>query len=325
VSEDATGQLEYVSGEIYVPRTPSREPRPIIIWNTGTVGFQDSCAPSRTGLYSTTGEPARVPGIESLLNRGYVVVMSDYQGSGTPGPMPFAQGDTQAKAALDVARAARNFAPAQAATDVGVYGFSLGGQTSLWVAHIAEEYASEFRIVGIAPIAPASRHVELSIYDLGIPPNSGYFIARMAGLQVGHPELRLRDILTEAGLELLTAQAWGCFEIFGAGAALSEPYAKPEALEPGTAWRDRLESNDEFLPIPTSIPVYMIQGDADIDVPVQLTREVNADLCEQGNQLQYVELAGAGHFGVFEPAARLVPDWFTARFRASTMEDSCGR
>ena len=153
-------------------------------------------------------------------------------------------------------------------------GFSQGGQTSLWAAHVAEEYAPEFRIVGIAPIAPASRHLYLSFYDLDIPENSGYFISRMAGLQIGHPELSLRDILTEAGLELLTAQSWGCYEIFGAGAALAEPYARPEALEPGTPWRERLEENDEFLPIPDDIPVFMIQGDLDIDVPVELTREV---------------------------------------------------
>lgn len=325
VSEGASGQLEYVSGEIYVPRTPSQSERPMIIWATGTTGFQDTCGPSRSGLYSANGEVGRVPGIASLLSRGYVVVMSDYQGAGTPGPTAFVQGDAQAMSSLDVARAARNFSPAQAGTDIGVYGFSQGGQTVLWVAHMAQDYAPEFRIVGSVPIAPASRHLYLSFYDLDIDANSGYFISRMAGLQVGHPELRLRDILTEAGLEMLTAQSWGCFELFGAAASLTEPYAKPEALEPGMPWRNRLEENDEFLPIPVEIPILMIQGDEDIDVSVELTREVNADLCEQGNQLEYIELAGADHFDPLQPAAELIPEWFDARFSGLPIEDSCDR
>ncbi len=323
VSEGASGGLQYVSGEIYVPRAPARSERPMIIWATGTAGFQDSCAPSRNGLYRLDGRPARIPGIERLLAQGYVVVASDYQGSGTPGPTEYLQGAPQAMASFDVARAARNFAYAGAGTDIGIYGFSQGGQTSLWAAHVAEEYAPEFRIVGIAPIAPASRHLYLSFYDLDIPANSGYFISRMAGLQIGHPELSLRDILTEAGLELLTAQSWGCYEIFGAGAALAEPYAKPEALEPGTPWRERLEENDEFLPIPVEIPVFMIQGDLDIDVPVELTREVNADLCELGVQLEYLELAGVAHLDAVAPAAAVVPDWFADRFSGAPAGNDC--
>ncbi len=324
VSEGASGDLQYVSGEIYVPRSPSATPRPVVIWATGTAGFQDSCAPSRTGLYRVNNMRfSRVPGIDRLLAQGYVVVMSDYQGSGTPGPTEYLQGEPQAMASFDVARAARNFPYANAGTDVGVYGFSQGGQTSLWAAHIAEEYAPEFRLVGIAPIAPASRHLYLSFYDLDIPENSGYFISRMAGLQIGHPELSLRDILTEAGLELLAAQAWGCYEIFGAGIALTEPYAKPEALEPGTAWRRRLEENDAFLPFSADIPVLMIQGDEDIDVPVELTREVNSDLCEQGNALEYIELAGVDHMQAFNPSADFVPVWFNDRFTGVEARDHC--
>lgn len=326
VSEGASGDLQYVSGEIYVPRAPAQSPRPVVVWATGTAGFQDSCAPSRTGLYRVSNDRfSRVPGIDRLLASGYVVVMSDYQGAGTPGPTEYLQGEPQAMASLDVVRAARNFPVANAGTDVGVFGFSQGGQTSLWTAHIAEDYAPEFDIVGIAPIAPASRHLYLSFYDLDIPENSGYFISRMAGIQIGHPELSLRDILTEAGLELLTAQSWGCYEIFGAGAALTEPYAKPEALEPGTAWRRRLEENDEFLPFSADIPVLMIQGDEDIDVPVELTREVNADLCEQGNPLEYIELPGIDHIGAFNPSAGPVAVWFADRFAGEPPQDDCRR
>ncbi|MDG2089706.1 MAG: lipase family protein [Gammaproteobacteria bacterium] len=321
VSEGASGKLEYVSGEIYVPRIPSRSERKVLIWATGTTGTQDSCAPSRNELYRLDGS-SRVPSIETFLARGYVVVMSDYQGSGTPGATAYLQGAQQAMASFDIARAARNLPEAMVGTDVGIYGFSQGGQTALWAAHIVEEYAPEFNLVGAVPLAPASRHLELSFYDLDIPVNSGYFIMRMAGLQVGHPELKLGDILTDVGLEQLTAQSWGCYEIFGSAAQLSEPYAKPEALEPGTAWRDWLEVNDEFLPISTSIPVLMIQGVEDVDVPYWLSREVLDDMCEQGNNVNYIEMEGADHFGVFYPGGILATDWFDARFAGETMQNN---
>ncbi|PCJ39303.1 MAG: lipase [SAR86 cluster bacterium] len=325
VSEGASGELEYVSGEIYVPRFPTRSERKIMIWATGTTGTQDSCAPSRNELYGLDGS-SRAPSIEAFLSRGYVVVMSDYQGSGTPGATAYLQGAQQAMASFDIARAARNLPNAMAGTDVGIYGFSQGGQTVLWAAHIVEEYAPEFNLVGAVPLAPASRHLDLSFYDLNIPVNSGYFIMRMAGLQVGHSELRLSDILTDVGLEMLTAQSWGCYEIFAAAAQLSEAYAKPEALELGTAWRAWLEENDDFLPISTSIPFLMIQGVEDVDVPVELTREVLDDLCEQGSEVNYIEMAGADHFGVFYPGGALAPDWFDARFAGIAVQNnSCSQ
>ncbi len=324
VSEGANGDLEYVSGEIYVPVMPTQSERKLLIWATGTTGTQDSCAPSRNDLFSVADQSSRVPSIDEFLARGYVVVMSDYQGSGTPGATAYLQGAQQAMASFDIARAARNLPAAMAGTDVGIYGFSQGGQTALWAAHIVDEYAPEFNLVGAVPLAPASRHLELSFYDLDIPVNSGYFIMRMGGLQVGHPELKLRDILTDVGLEMLTAQTWGCYEVFGAAAQLDEPYAKPEALEPGTAWRAWLEENDEFLPMSPAIPFLMIQGDEDLDVPAWLTREVLDDLCDQGSEVQYIEMAGADHFGVFYPGGALATDWLDARFAGQAMEiNSC--
>jgi len=324
VTESASKGLEYASGEVYIPRAAASSPRRLLVWGVGTAGFQDSCAPSRTPLYRQNRN-ARVPAIEALTDRGYVVAMSDYQGLGVPGGTAYLDGPLQAKASFDAARAATKIPGASVGNAVGLYGFSQGGQTVLWAAHLAATYAPEFKVVGIAPIAPASRHLDLSFYDLGIPQNGGYFIARMAGLQVGHPELHLRDILTPAGMEMLPVMSWGCYEIFAKASELSEPYARREALAEGTPWRARLEANDQFLPLPTSIPVLLIQGDADIDVPVQLTQAVRRDLCERQNIVEYHELPGVGHTDAVPPSALLLPDWFDARFAGRAAKNDCGR
>jgi pimeloyl-ACP methyl ester carboxylesterase len=305
--------------------------RRLVIWNHGTAGTEDSCAPSRnnvtvaftnpTDLLASDGE-SRVPALVSLLDRGYVVAMSDYQGLGTPGGTEYLNGPAQGMAALDVARAARNVV-ADVGTTVGMYGFSQGGQTSLWAAHLAPDYAPELDLVGVVATAPAARQLALSFYDLDIPENSGYFISRMAGLAVGRPDVSLRDMLTPAGLELLDAQTWDCYEIFRQAAGMTEPYAYPEALEPGTAWRALLEANDAFLPINTSIPVLIVQGDADVDVGVELTRDVVRDLCAGGSTLEYQEYAEVNHMDMSIQAAPLMADWFDARFTGTPAPSTC--
>jgi hypothetical protein len=332
VSEGATGALVYVSGEIYVPDAAPDGERRLVVWNHGTAGTQDSCAPSRNALalappldgdrLANDGD-SRVPALVSLLARGYVVAMSDYQGLGTPGGTEYLNGPTQGMAALDVARAARNIVAGAGAT-VGMYGFSQGGQTSLWAAHLAPEYAPELELVGVVATAPAARHLALSFYDLPIAANSGYFISRMAGLAVGRPDVRLADILTPAGLALLTAETWDCFEIFRQAAGMAEPYAYPEALEPGTAWRALLEANDAFLPIGNGIPVLVVQGDADVDVGVALTRDVVNDLCAGGSTVEYREYPGVDHLDMNVQAAPLMADWFDARFDGAPAPDTCG-
>ena len=76
VSEGATGALVYVSGEVYMPDAPAQAAtRPLVVWNHGTAGTQDSCAPSRNDLVVETREGdrlatdgnSRVPALVSLL------------------------------------------------------------------------------------------------------------------------------------------------------------------------------------------------------------------------------------------------------------------
>ena len=324
VSEGAAGNLEYVSGEIYVPLNPpgNAGQRPLVVWNHGTSGSQDSCAPSRDNLLPAGSDP-RVPELDTLIARGYVVAMSDYQGLGVPGPVEYLNGPTQGMAALDVARAAQKFAPAAAGNRVAMYGFSQGGQTSIWAASLAPKYAPDLDLLGVVAIAPAARHLDLSFYDLGIPVNRGYFIMRMAGLAAGHPEVKLTDILTPDGLAMLDAMSWGCYELFGAAAEMTTAYARPEALEPGTAWRKRLEENDAFLPLPADVPILILQGDKDVDVPIEQIRELTQDLCAQQARVEFREFPGVDHMQLHPRGGALVPDWVDARFQGAAPATTC--
>jgi Secretory lipase len=78
---------------------------------------------------------------ETLLAAGYAIVVTDYDGIGTPGESSVVDGPSQAYAMIDIVRAARTLAPLSRQW-AGV-GDSLGGYTALFAA-----YAPEPRHVG---------------------------------------------------------------------------------------------------------------------------------------------------------------------------------
>jgi len=325
VTEGVGGKLTYVGGEIYVPTAAASGERRVALWNHPTSGNQDACAPSWAAEPSIVGPAGRerVPAVAELLKRGYVVVMSDYQGLGTPGGTSYMDGPLDAKASLDAVRAARNFAHARAGTKLVEWGHSQGGQTTLWVASLAKSYAPEFEVLGALAIAPAVNTLGLTEWDIKYPPMGGYLVTTVAGLNISHPELKLRDILTPAGMELLAHMASGCFATAQAVQSVKEPVAKPEALAPGQPWRAMFDANDNFYSPQITAPVAIYQGGKDMDVPVDLTRGVNARMCAMGNRVEYVEIAERDHGAIVLDAKAAVPDWFDARFAGRPAASTC--
>lgn len=317
VTEGAGGRLVYASGEIYLGQRNAESPRRVALWNHPTAGMSDACAPSWAGdpsIVSPFGFE-RVPAITELLRRGYLVVMSDYQGLGTPGPAPYMDGALAAKASLDAVRAARKFARARAGESFVSYGHSQGGQTTLWAAALAASYAPELKLRGALSIAPAVDTLALIRWDVAHPPLGAYVVTTAAGLSASHPHLRLRDILTPAGLELLASMADMCFATRAAAERIEEPLVREEALKPGSPWREAIDANGDFYRFGTAAPVLVVQGARDFDVPPHVTREVVARMQGAGMEVDYRELACRDHFDVVPEASRIVPDWFDARFR----------
>jgi hypothetical protein len=266
---------------------------------------------------------ALAPG--ELLRRGYVLVMSDYQGLGTPGGHPYPDNDLAAKASLDAVRAARNFAPAQAGARLADYGRSQGAAVAIWVAKIARTYAPELQVLGGIAQAPAVDRLGLQVEHMKVPAMGAYIVAEAAGTVVSHPELRLRDLLTTHGLELLATLQDGCADLFAATRNDMEPVARPEALAPGQPWRKALDADDDLSGMPSNSPLLIIQGDKDVDVPPALTRGVVDGLCSQNAVVEYREYQGLDHFTAAYPIWEVVPDWFDARFAGKPAERTCPR
>ena len=87
-----------VTGVVAVPSGPPPTGGfPVVSWGHGTDGMADVCAPSL--------EPGNsAPLANALLDKGWLVTATDYQGEGTPGLHPYIAGTNSAHNAIDIVR-----------------------------------------------------------------------------------------------------------------------------------------------------------------------------------------------------------------------------
>jgi pimeloyl-ACP methyl ester carboxylesterase len=320
VSEITPGRMAFVSGEVYLPTAAATGPRDVVLWNHETAGNADACAPSRRNLAYGDGTP-RVPALAALLARGHAVVMSDYPGLGLPGPTFYMAGEPNARASLDMLRVARNFTGANVSTRFTMYGWSQGGQTTLWASAIAATYAPEFQPLGGVLIAPAGRILDLTLNSMTDTALAGYVISTLPGIRSLFPTLNYGDFLTVEGLEQFPAMTDGCFDVFGAAATVQQPY-RADALVPGSPWHVALSQVDSFASVP-GVPMLILQGSQDDTTPVALTARLRQDLCAAGAAVDYRESAGLDHLSIVPLADGLVPEWMDARFRGQAAATNC--
>lgn len=139
--------LVKASAMIFFPKTaqPADGWR-IVVWNHGTVGIGDSCAPSQNPVVGTNfGTLA-----EKLLAEGYVIVAPDYEGLGTPGIHPYLNLSSAANSAIYAVKAAQQHYDSLANEWVSV-GQSQGGHAALAVAEFADQDPNYKATVAAAP------------------------------------------------------------------------------------------------------------------------------------------------------------------------------
>ncbi|MFN7177055.1 MAG: lipase family protein, partial [Thermaurantiacus sp.] len=123
--------------------------RPVLAWQHGTVGVTEPCAVSARPYRFT-----QVPALAEMMGRGWVVVATDYQGLGTPGPHAYLDPDSAGQAALDAVAAAGQLAEAGAGRRYALWGHSQGGHASLAAAERARERLSGHELVAVAAASP---------------------------------------------------------------------------------------------------------------------------------------------------------------------------
>jgi len=315
-SRTALGDDIVVSGMVVKPSGAApKGGRPIVSWAHGTTGTADSCVPSKSG------NPANIPFLLELLDAGYVVVATDYEGLGPPGLHPFLVGQSEGKGVLDVARAARQL-PTGASRDLLVYGHSQGGHAALFAGELASSYAPELELLGVAAGAPPA-DIELILpAAASIPAAANYFIEATGGFHAAYPQADPADFLTPEALaklplleELCSGDIGDAFRAIPEGLTTRSPGDVPP-------WPKLMRKNSAGNR-KTEAPVLVFQGGADPLVLPALTDAFARKACDRGDTLDYRVYAGEDHVGALFAARDDILAFFAARLDGDTPTSTC--
>ena len=130
----------------------------VVVWEHGTVGVGDSCAPSNNLI-----NPRFRILADSLLAAGYVIVAPDYEGLGTSGVHPYLNLSSEAKSALAAVKAVKDHYGTQLKGEWMSIGQSQGGHASLGTAEFANADVSYKGAVAGAPASSLGTIIQIYI------------------------------------------------------------------------------------------------------------------------------------------------------------------
>jgi pimeloyl-ACP methyl ester carboxylesterase len=305
-----------VSGIVSVPRgKPPRGGWPVISWGPGGTGIADRCAVTRNRRLLRFWSPL----YESSLKRGYAVVITDYEGRGTPRwVFPAFNGPSEGRGVLDIVRAARRL-DRRIGRRVIVGGHSQGGQAALFAASLAPRYTPELKVRGTAALAPTSHTGELFPALVTIktpnPAISTALMITLRGLDLARPSLHVREALSDtanARYGLLDRRCVDELPVSFGGIAPADLFKPGIDFAPFVRALERL-SDPENLTIRT--PVRIDQGTADTGVLPVFTEQMVDAYRARGTRVTYKTHEGADHDGVVKAAAEDATAWISRRLR----------
>lgn len=318
-STHPTGRTVPVTGIVMVPSAPWTGPggRPVALVAPGTQGAGDACAPSK--LIGYGAEYEELP-VSVLLQRGFAVAMTDYQGIGTPGAHTYMNRFAQGAAVLDMGRAITQLGipGIDASTRQVTWEYSQGGGASAAAAEMHASYAPDVNLVaGFGGGVPAD--LLTTARSLEGSPLIGAVGYAVTGLYEVHPELQqmVESTLNDAGVAWLHQGGSDC--IFETFATMPVPDSSIYTRS-GQRITDVL-AEEQFRPyfeeqrlgtVAPDIPMFIMQGTNDDIIPAAQAREMVSGWRERGAAVDYQEdpapllVRMQGHEGPlassFEPA-----------------------
>ena len=320
ISTDLAGNPIAVTGTVVAPAGPSPEPRPVIAWAHGTTGIRPEC-----GVSHTRDPYQQTPAIERMLAEGFVVTITDYPGLGTPGLHPYMVGPVAAQSVLDSVRAARQLDSVNAGERLVVWGASQGGNSALWTAQVAADYAPELTLLGAAASAPALDLRGIAEFNLDQPAGGIFLGLVFAAWAAVYPEADLDAIIKpeeRANFERITAP---CFTAAAGFLRVRDSFRTPEqylsvdilTTEP---WPTLFEENTPRDPI--AVPLLIAHGTADPLIPIVLSEAEVARRCARGEVVQLARYPGSSH-DAREDTALHILGWVVDRFADRPAASTC--
>lgn len=334
-STDLRGDPIATTGTVLTPNGAwvGPGPRPVVSLAAGSQGQGDRCAPSHA---IEDGSFYDVVGVVELLVRGWVVVVTDYHGLGTPPIHTYLNRVDEAHAVLDAARAAKHLA-GLGESPVGIGGYSQGGQAAAAAAELQPTYAPELPLVGAFAGAVPTDLTEQGHADDLLHADTPYL---MNGFIESYPDVaqEIREIFNPKGLAILAATRTECGyeteftyglrptnELTVDGRTINEHYRE----EPLTS----LMAAQRIGELRPTAPVLLVQGTGDDTVPVEQARQLARHWCAKGAKVQYIEIpltpilpgSQLTHALPSFPTSLLGADYLAQRFAGTPAPSTCQR
>jgi acetyl esterase/lipase len=314
-----------VSGIVVVPAgAPPDGGRPLVAWAHPTTGVVPRCAPSRAIFHFQ-----QMQGLRNLVERGYVVAATDYPGLGTAGPHPYLVGVSEGRAVLDSVRAARALPAVGDANRFAVWGHSQGGQAALYTGLLAQSYAPELELVGVAAAAPATELATLMSDDFksrggkNLTAMTLWSWSRVFGAPIDR-------VVEPAAVPTVDRLAEECIEsIYDIAIRqrterlLEQSFLSVRDISVTEPWRSLALQNTPGT-LPPRIPVFLAQGTADELVRPAVTQDYMTRLCKAGSKVRMLLMPGVGHGFAGRDSADAAVAWMAERFARTAAPSDCG-
>lgn len=320
-STTADGAPNTVSGTVIVPQDGRTGPRPLVTYAVGTVGMGDSCAPSNNLPYGTAMEANL---IQQPALRGWAVVVTDYEGLGTPGVHTYTVGPSAGRAVLDAARAAERLPEAGlgAGTPVGIMGYSQGGQAGSWAAELQGSYAPELKVKGTATGGVPADLMKVAEFNNGSY-GSGLIFMAAAGQDAAFPELRLDSYLNPAGKTLVAGMKESCVAIdaiAGSFKRISDLTTRNPLEQPD--WQARLNQSRLGRTAPAA-PVLQYHALGDELIPYAVGRQLRSEWCTKGANVEWDTIWVGEHVSGVITHSVAAGNWLADRFADRPTHPNC--
>ncbi|GAA3873645.1 lipase family protein [Saccharothrix violaceirubra] len=305
-STSAGGTPNVVSATVLLPDLPWNGVQPVVGFAVGTHGFADHCAPSH--LLRTGNEP-EIELIVAGLDQGWAVVVTDYEGLGTPGTHTYTVGKAQGHAMLDAVRAAPGL---DARSPVALWGYAQGGQAAAFAAELQPTYAPDLPVRAVAAGAVASDLPAI------IRRNDGVYTGPALGSLVGHatayPDLPFDELLTDRGraaAALIPGLDAPDLVARFLGTRLDD-FLTVDVLD-HPLWRERLAESTAGVTGPV-VPTLLYHSADDEIVPVAFGERLHERYRAAGTPVHWHLLSDLAHFPAALDSAPTVVRWLDERF-----------
>lgn len=325
-STNRAGEAIAVSGTVLVPTAPwvGLGTRPVIAYAAGTQGLADRCAPSRQ-----FSEGVEYEGLvmEGLLQRGYAIAMTDYEGLGTVGVHTYMDRVSQGRAVLDAVRAAQQLTDTglTSTSPVGIQGYSQGGGGAASAVELASTYAPELKLLGaVVGAVPADLVKVATNLDGSLYSSFAFFALR--GLAASY-DIDLTPYLNAQGLEAMTAVEQDCvFDLLDNAFVRSETLSidgQPlSALMTRAPFASVIEAQ-RIGTIKPTVPVLVSHSVLDDVIPYAAGKAMARSWCNKGANVRLSTNVAPLHVGGIVPHAAEAQLFWEARFAGLPQLSNC--